>query len=326
MKTRKIVHHRTTQNTRKKRKDIYLTYMSKKSGGRHHISAKLHTLCSPETAHARLVAVKSLKLPDEGTDLFVHVAKAISEDHPLVIKIQDIGASAIKTDLAIQEKLKHCNNIVKYICNFTCRFDHLLWRNVIKAPRDVCTASGELMHVTVMEYIKDDLSSHMNTTKEILYSVVKQAGFALMDFYINYGVCHNDINRGNVLLDIDAPKTLTYTILNKTYVVNTLGYEVVYIDFGLGYIYDNEANSNTNNNWMYDMNNINNDTTRNRHIRHAKHIFNRGQDQVSQIYCLMAKWSNTPEYTVALQRLYENVMSATTYEEILELIANFSIE
>ena len=278
-------------------------------------------ICSAEGAHAKLVALKSLKTPDEG-DEFIHVIKSAMDDKELVVKVQEPGRM-LNMELTIHKLLQGVNNIINYICDYECLFDNLIWHKALNSPRTFCDTSGDKLHLIVMEYINNDLAEYMGTTEintTILNSIVKQGGFAMLNFHINYNVCHNDINRGNILLDIGEAKELTYTINTNTVSVNTYGYEIIYIDFQRGNIID--VINNYNNNFV---NNFQNNIS----VKSSKSTndisFQLARDEIALLYELMSKWTNNKVYKVELQQLMNDVMLCDSTDNLFIIINNFTI-
>lgn len=289
------------------------------------------TICSAEGAHAKLIGMKSLKTPDED-DEFIHVIKSIMDDRELVVKVQEPGRM-LSMELTIHKLLQGCNNIVNYICDFECLFDNIIWNKPIVSPRYFCDKSGNKLHLIVMEYINNDLAKYMGTTDindTVLKSLVRQSGFAMLNFHVNYNVCHNDINRGNILLDIGDEKELTYTINNNTVTVNTHGYEIVYIDFQRGNIIDSQSNNNNfkpnryNMNNMNGINNINNTLDNALRASSSTYIsFQFARDELALLYELMSKWTKNKEYKLSLQKLMNNIMECDSTDNLFMLINNF---
>lgn len=306
------------RRTRKlRRPEIYVKYLKKQKGGRlHDITTTFQSICTPEDASAKIRVIQTLKSPEEGDD-FIHVLKSAVDNQDVVIKIQDPGY-ALNAELMIHNHLRGCNNIIRYICDFRCLLD-ISWKKPIEMPRCLCDSTGEPKHIIVMEYINSDLAQFLGQDtidNELFCSVVKQAGFALLDFHINKSVWHNDINRGNILLHIDNDvKNLIYTICGRDIVVNTLGHEVIYIDFQRGHIVgDIDNDSNTNEYVITNNNNIIADSK-------IMKINTRGaRDEISHLFQLMSRWTTHDVYKARLEGLMWAIMKCKTCEEMLSCI------
>lgn len=305
-----------------KKNTVYLHHLHKTKGGRIENMTSFKPVCSAEGAHAKLIGVKSLKTPDEA-DEFIHVIKSAMDDKELVVKVQEPG-HMLSMELTIHKLLQGCNNIINYICDFECLFDNVIWNKPINTPRYFCDTSGDKLHLIVMEYINNDLAEYLGANeidKIIFDSIVKQSGFAMLNFHINYNVCHNDINRGNILLDIGDAKELTYTINNNTVTIDTHGYEIVYIDFQRGNII--EVNDYNIGNTVYNTNN--NFNIYNANISSANVLFQFARDELALLYELLSKWTKNKEYKILLQKLMNNIMECETTDTLFELIDKFTV-
>lgn len=278
---------------------IYLVLMYKQRGGRNTTNATFKTICNPRDASAKLIGLHSIKTPEEGDD-YIHVVKSTFQNKELVVKMQEPGRM-VSMELNIHNKIKLCNNVIKYICDFECLFDNLIWNNPLETPQYFCNNDGEPMHIIVMEYINNDVAEFLSSEvydDAILSSIVKQAGLALLDFHINHGVCHNGINRGNILLKIDPNNSrhLTYTIKDNIAHINTHGHEVVYIDFQRGSLIDERNNANN--------------------------VLQQAIDEISLLYELMSKWAKP--HKVLLKTLMNSVINAESLNELFHIICNYS--
>lgn len=274
--------------------DILLQQLSKTKGGRIPNLNTFKIACTEEDAHAKLIGFKSLKSPEE-TDDFVHVVlKMETRPTTLVAKLQEPGR-LLSMELNIQKKLQYQSNIVHYICDFSCIFDSIIWKTPLRAPERFCVEKGTLYHMILMEYIPWDLANFLETQhydETILQSLVQQVGLSLLEIHINHGISHNDIHRGNVLLDIDTPKDIVYTIGDFTKKVPTHGHEVVWIDFQRGNILE-DVDTGT--------------------------MCQLASDEVSLAFELMSKWVK-PEYKDDLQKRMRNVMLSKNIPELLDSI------
>jgi len=196
----------------------------------------------------------------------------------------------------IQKRLKHQNNIIRYICDFSCLFDSIVWKTPIQTldTHKFCIDKGVRYHMIVMEYIQHDLAKFLESypyNETILRSIILQVGLSLLEIHINHGISHNDINRGNVLLDIDTPKDIVYKIGEFTKTVSTYGHEVIFIDFQRGNILE---------------------------------IDDYGQlasDEISLAFELMGKWVKS-DYKPLLQELMRRTMACNTTKGLFDIICN----
>lgn len=301
---------RKTRKLKQKQYEMYLNYLKKQKGGRLEYINTFRSACSPEDASTKIKVIKTIKSPEEGDD-YIHVLKS---DHDVIVKIQEPGPLVI-SELKIHNHLLGSNNVINYICEFTCLLD-ISWNKPIENPCYLCDNNGEVKHILVMEYINNDLANFLQTNdydNKVFESLVKQAGFALLDFHLNKGVCHNDINRGNILLQIDnTVKELTYKFYMKDHVVNTYGYEVIYIDFQRGYILGNDNNNNNS-----DTNNLLYPTNKFRPSR-----FSTARDELTTLYHLMSIW--TPRHSTRLKELTNAVFNSKNEDELVGCISMFS--
>jgi serine/threonine protein kinase len=285
--------------TRKQNKPIiYLQYLKKNGGGRIENLITLKPVCSPEEAHAKLIATHSLKTPYEADD-FVHVLKSKIMDKEVIVKVQEAGRM-LNMELSIQRKINNLPNIVKYVCDFSCKFDQLIWTKPISKPRTFCDTEGKSLHIIVMEYINNSLDTFLESetyTDKIVISIVKQLGFTLLDLHVNYGISHNDLNRGNILLHVGNPEIITYTIDGFTRNVDTLGYLVVLIDFQRSSFVDT--------------------------INEYEFRVIQAADEISLAYELLKKWIERTEKKEKLHTLMQQIMYASCVKEIVTFIDAF---
>ena len=304
------------RQTRKFRHRINVRYLKKQRGGRLHEISTFRTACSPDSTSTQLRIVRTLKSPEDDID-YIHVLKSAMNRQDLVVKIQDSG-QMLSAELTIHNHLLGCNNIIRYVCDFGCLLD-ITWNKPSEKPRFLCDTDGAPRHIIVMEYINNNLAQFLggehDIGNELFGSLVQQAGFALLDFHINKHVCHCDINRGNILLQIDEDvKELTYTICGRTNRVNTLGHEVIYIDFQRGHILDDQvANSNSNSNI----------SVRGDKVTKINRIAAR--DELSLLFELMSKWTRNDDYKQRLQDAMRSIMASKREEDMLECVESFTI-
>lgn len=303
------LHSNLFGETRKiKRNKVYLQYLKKQKGGRIPNLTSFQTVCSPEKAHASLIGLKSIKSPYESDDFIqVVLSKTKESESPLIVKIQEPG-KFLTNELNVQKILKDQNNVIKYICDFPCLFNKVVWNNKIEKPTTFCDESGELMHVIVMEYINNDLAKLFETTEipnNIFKSIVKQVGFSILEIHLNHFISHNDMNRGNLLIDIDSPKELTYKIGDFTKTINTFGYEFILIDFQRANILSIDSSNNSSNNNMFGESNI---------------LFQLANDEISLAFELMSKWIKNIEQKNILKLLVNSVIKTTNISELINII------
>lgn len=216
---------------------IYLQHIPKHSGGARLLNA--HTFqasCSTEdksSATAWLQATKTLKEPEEAAyDEFVHGMEGLMKSTKVIIKLQAVSRlSEREAQVAEQFRKNPQNNVAIPICEFKCRHDILQWKKPIRMRTPFCNGSDTLMSVFVMEYIPHHLTEIPPPPADILHAILKQLGYTLLELHYEQGLTHGDIGSGNMLLDIDTPKTNTYHIAGQTRTVDTHGYEPILIDF-----------------------------------------------------------------------------------------------
>ena len=243
--------------------------------------------------------MKSLQSQDE-TDDFVHVvlAKLERNNTNLIVKLQEPGR-LLPMELHIQHILKHQNNIIRYICDFSCTFDAIVWKKPIRTldTHQFCIDKGVRYHMILMEYIQHDLANFLENSsynETILRSLILQVGLSLLEIHINHGISHNDIHRGNVLLDIDTPKDIVYTIGECTKTVSTYGHEVIFIDFQRGNILGKDDTAN---------------------------LCQLASDEISLAFERMGKWVKS-EYKSLLQELMRRTMECKNTKGLFDSICN----
>lgn len=277
---------------------IHLRLLSKKGGSRNESLTTFKAVCSPETAHAKLFPIQSIKTPDEA-DEFIHVIQSLVDNKDVIVKVQEPGRM-LTMELSIQTLLSSHPNVVRYVCDFECTFNQLLWRQPMYTPRTFCDNEGSPLHILVMEYINNSLDTFLesaNYTNNALRSIVKQIGFALLDIHVHYGISHNDLNRGNILLHVGSPDILTYTFNDDVKRVDTEGYLVVLIDFQRSSLVDET------------------DEREYRVIQAA--------DEISLAYELMKKWTRNEEHKLKLYSIMMDVMNMTDLSQIMDRIDSF---
>ena len=274
----------------------YLQYMPKQRGGRHYNLTTFKTLCSPEGAHGKLMAMKSLKMPDDADD-YVHVLQSKMKDTELVVKVQEKG-KMLSRELEVQERLAGQPNIVQFVCSFECNFDRIVWNKPVDVPRTFCDNTGDPLTLIIMEYINSDLSEFLETggySKDVLASILKQAGLCLFNNNVNFGISHNDLNRGNLLLDIGEPKEITYTYGAKETKVNTHGYEFILVDFQRSSFLG---------------------------ANRAKERFEYAVDEISLLYDVVSRWIKDTEIKASVKMLMEQVMAAKSKAALFKMLSN----
>jgi serine/threonine protein kinase len=298
--------------TRKvKKTKLYLKYLKKQRGGKIPNLTTFQTVCSPESAHANLIALKSIKSPEESDDFIqVVLSKMKSSDQPLIVKIQEPG-KFLTNELKIQKLLKDQNNVIQYICDFPCLFNKMKWNSKIEKPTSFCDDSGESMHIIVMEYINNDLANLFETIdlpEEVFKSIIKQVGFSLLEIHLNHNIAHNDLNRGNLLVNIGTPKDITYIIDDFSTTINTFGYEFILIDFQRGNIISVDSSNNNN---LISFNNSSSS---------SNILFQLALDEISLAFELVSKWIKTNERKIFLRSLVESIMNCKSLPELISII------
>jgi len=268
--------------------------MPKMRGGRNTDVTSFRTVCNKEAAHLQLQGIRTLKSPTDSDD-FVHVALSAIGDKEVIVKLQDSGPP-LQRELDIQKLLSAHPNVITYICHFPCVFDSILWGKALEAPTSVCNREGTEYHMIIMEYINNDISTFLERdicTNEILLSIIRQIGLALLEFHINYGISHNDINRGNLLLQCETSRDILYKIGSLETTVNTCGYTCIYIDFQRGTLL---------------------------HKEDPEIFLVLAIDEITLAYYLMSKWTTNAEHKAVLNRYMNSIMAANTLEEVWNCI------
>lgn len=210
--------------------------MRKHSGGARLDAQTFQASCAVadrSSATAWLQATHTLKGPDESAyDAFVHVMEGLFRTTRVVIKLQEVGRYS-EREAAVADifRRRPHTNVASLICEYKCRHDLLHWQNPIRTPMPLCNGEDVLLSVFVMEYIPYHLTETQYPSDLAFRSTLKQLGYTLMELHYEYGLTHGDIGSGNLMLDIGAPKTNTYTIGGQVRTVDTYGYEPILIDF-----------------------------------------------------------------------------------------------
>ena len=267
---------------------VYLQYMPKMRGGRSTNVTTFKTACSKDAAHIRIKGLRTLKSPTD-SDEYVHVALSSLDEKEIIVKLQDSGPM-LQRELKIQSILAAHPNVVTYICHFPCMFNSVVCYSPLVCELD----GGKGHHMILMEYINNDVSTFLEEstyTHEILQSIIQQVVFSLLDFHMNYGISHNDINRGNLLLQQEDAKDIVYTIGDLTYSVNTGGYTCIFIDFQRGTMLEKKD---------------------------ADIWLELAVDELTLALYLLSKWSIREREKAMIQRMGERVMRASTLEQVWE--------
>ena len=280
------------RKTRKQKKHtIYLEYLPKMRGGRSTNLTTFRPACTKEGAHVRIKGLRTLKSPTD-SDEYVHVALSSFDHKEIIVKLQDTGPM-LQRELEIHSILSAHPNVVSYVCHFPCLFDSVIWNTPLTRPASVCDLSGGTQHhMILMEYINNDVSTFLEEstyTSEILTSIIQQVVFALLDFHMNYGISHNDINRGNLLLQQEDAKEIVYTVGSLTHTVRTHGYTCVYIDFQRGNLLEKKDIDI----WL-----------------------ELAVDEITLALYLLGKWVRRQEDKAKIQGLLEGVIHARSLEEV----------
>lgn len=287
------------QTRKQKRKPhIYIQKLKKQKGGRIHNVETFRAMCSTsvkENTASWLVAKDTLKFPDEAMyDEFIHLLKANMKNANIVIKMQTPGLMSSK-EIHVLEFFKQHNtpNIVPYICSFTCQDTLSKWLEPIKENTGICKGGPDTMQIILLDYIPNSITDifNKNISEEIFQSIVKQLGYIYIFTYTEYGFTHGDIHSGNIVVDIDTPKTIHYTIDNIVYSVPTEGYEPMLIDFQRGML-------------KPEMNK-------------EGRILSL-QNDLSMLYDILGKQSK--QYKTRLERLAQLLFISDTIDEMLELV------
>lgn len=290
-----ILEYPIMTQTRKVRRPVcYLKHLPKQRGGRLYNLTTFKAVCSPEGAHGKLLAEKTLKSPDDSDD-YVQVIKSKMEDTELIVKVQEKGR-LLNRELEIQKLLENQNNVIKFVCSFECNFDRIVWDKPLETPRSFCDKTGDKLTLIIMEYINNDLAEFMETntyTNEILTSLLKQLGMCLLEIHINHGISHNDLNRGNILLDIDTPKEIKYSVGTLNTTIQTHGYEIILIDFQRSTISKTKS---------------------------PKDILQYAIDEISLAYDIISRWTTNPSVRTYIQDLVNRVPKISSKRELFNLI------
>lgn len=215
-----------------------------------------------------LVAKKSIKTP-ESDDIFGHVVLAVMNGKRIIVKVFEEISPMLKPELAIMKLLsnKKQNNVIQYICDFSCHDSKIKWNKEIENNSHFCVGNDAL-HFILMEYIKDgDIYSHLASpklTSDQMKSVIKQVGLCLLQLGLNHNITHGDIHHGNILIQRRQGVQLTYKFKNKSIDVYTHGIEPVFIDFGRAHKStsshskrNNTSNNNSDLSGLVDLDDIN---------------------------------------------------------------------
>jgi serine/threonine protein kinase len=187
----------------------------------------------------KIVGIKSLKSSEEmGSDIdnFVSIIQSKLENYnnPVIVKIHDARNIMVLKELAAMRRLKGFDNVVKYICDFSCMDDKSRWANKINEPVTFCNNKQDNLHFIVMEYVSNgDISEYVKKASLIeIRSLLIQLVFTILILGTKYKMNHGDLNTGNILIQSTTKKRIVYQYRNKTYYVKSCGIMPVLIDFG----------------------------------------------------------------------------------------------
>lgn len=187
----------------------------------------------------KIVGIKSLKSSEEmGSDInnFVSIIQSKLENYnnPVIVKIHDVINIMVLKELAAIRQLKGFDNVVKYICDFSCMDDKSRWANKINEPVTFCNNKQDNLHFIVMEYVSNgDISEYVKKASLIeIRSLLIQLVFTILILGTKYKMNHGDLNTGNILIQSTTKKRIVYQYRNKTYYVKSCGIMPVLIDFG----------------------------------------------------------------------------------------------
>ncbi len=237
------------------KRELSLYKLPKTIGGRNKHVETLSSVCQDKKniqPTGWLKAKRTLKTP-ESIDIFGHVVQAIMNDEKVVVKVYEESSNMLKFDIKVLKHLTQhkANNIIRYICDFSCDDVKIRWNKQIKQQTPLCIGGNDKLHFIVMEYIEHgnlyDFFSNNVPTNDELTSILKQIAFCIIDLYTNFGIAHDDIHGGNILIDKDEPKNITYVLNKRRIIMNTHGIEPIFIDFGRIHNAYKKTKQNTNN-------------------------------------------------------------------------------
>ena len=210
-----------------------------------------------------LIGYKTIKAAEETStykDDFVHVVLSKLQDYakPVIVKVYDKYNFHLHIELNILKKVNGYRNTPYLICEFLCNDDKNRYITKIKQQirfcnKDSVTHYTHKLHFFVYEYIAyGDISDFLNSLKEkdkekethIIKSLILQVTCIIIQLATIYGICHGDINSGNILIDTCDEETVVYCIEGESYSIKSYGILPKIIDFGRSKFYEKEIPAN----------------------------------------------------------------------------------
>jgi serine/threonine protein kinase len=181
--------------------------------------------------------IKSAQETGMGTDEFVHVIKSKLKNYEknVVVKIHDSNSIYIAKELFAIEELSTFKNAVKSICNFSCIDNRSRWESNIRKDTKFCNNERDKLHFFIYEYIENgDVEEYFNSNPSVMEikNIFLQCSLVIMILVKKYNIIHGDLNSGNILFSKTSQKTISYTLGDKKYIINTNGRIPMLIDFG----------------------------------------------------------------------------------------------
>lgn len=122
----------------------------------------------------------------------------------IVVKIQN-NKQAL-SEYNIQQKVKHIDGVVEFLCKFSCDNDDIFSTDTIDVNMPVCKAKGKKLGIIVMPYYEfgsfdEFLKSYKKNDKnQVINNVLSQTIQIIFNMYIDTFFIHGDLFTKNILL------------------------------------------------------------------------------------------------------------------------------
>jgi hypothetical protein len=199
-----------------------------------------------------LEPIKELITNDIGTEGLLIISKLIKKEK-VIVKITFGYNKKIKVFNNLLKNEKH--NLIKTYCVFTCYENEKTLSNKYKDSNDFCngTSEDQLILLEIMKKYEGSLSSYEGNLNFNTYmNVLKQIILIQIYLFEKYGIVHNDLHNGNILIKRHShTQNFEYKISNKTIAIDSK-IEFILSDFGYAVSYDENIFNKYDDNFLFD--------------------------------------------------------------------------